>query len=180
MNIEKVTSIAVDLFELLCQGAIAGLVVLYFTLKYQKKKEEHAVMNYAVMLELEIESHVQALKRWDTQTTNLQPEDLYQIVGISAWDSAQSTMVNIKPKHFHILSTYYHNAMIILQTCNSDKANLVDNRTVKNQYLMAVAMRYLMRAYTFKYDSKEFKTAIFEYEKKQIEVSSEWYRPNPS
>ncbi|MDF2499319.1 MAG: hypothetical protein K0Q77_33 [Anaerosporomusa subterranea] len=165
-------------FEILLQGALASLIVLYVTMKLQQRKEHQAIRNSAILLQFEVEAHGKILAKWGkkSNTPKLQSKDLYIFIETKEWEASKNTMVNMDNSHFHTLSAYYHETKILTESCRNGMLEFVSDNTVSYQYLFSIAVLCLLKAYTYKLYSKEFKQAIIEFEETKRVIPSSYYQ----
>lgn len=93
-----------DLFTILCQGSIAGLVVLFFTLKYQKNQEYQKMRSQALLLLCEIENH---LIIYEGIIDGKPSEEIRGTFESREWEAIKYT-ITIDHGHLKELMTHYY------------------------------------------------------------------------
>lgn len=108
----SVTKILWDLFSLLCQGAVAGLIVLLVSNYLQAKQDSSLCKKHALLVSLEVQSHIAMLE--DMLQHEQIPISVVPIVLESnTWNNSKQFLTRLPISDLEKIGSYYQSISAI-------------------------------------------------------------------
>jgi hypothetical protein len=106
MNTCRLAILAWDSFSILCQGAIAGLIVLGATTWLQRRKEKELTCKNALLVWLELQGNLAEIN--DILAHNQFPESVLPLsFSTSTWKESQLYLTNLPVDDLKCIGAYY-------------------------------------------------------------------------
>lgn len=118
-----------EIFTILCQGTIGGLIVVFFSEWYKHRRRKALLSKISDVLIIELESH---LVIWEKILSNepVIAEDVTVLREHSLWNSNQDLISDMDIMHFRIIAFYYRTAFQTLERLNVRAFHLTNIQTL--------------------------------------------------
>jgi|GEM_PF-6821549 len=155
MDTSRFTLAIWDAFSILCQGTIAGLVVLWVTAYLQRKKEKDLICKTSLLVWLELHSHLAALN--DILLHKKFPESQLPIsLSTSTWKEAQIHLTSLPVDELKLIGSYYQTLPSVnhlIQAYAGKELTPIMLNALTQSLSMCEMTRHLLASY---WDSKNF------------------------
>lgn len=107
-----------ELFSLLCQGSLAGLIVLFFSEWFQRRRRKSNFKIYCACMSVEMENH---LTYWNSllQNNYISLEDIETLKDNSIFNKDLESIRFMKPKHIYRIHTYFFHCFRFFNSPNA-------------------------------------------------------------